>query len=697
MPDNEDKEDQGVPVAQVHITDKESGEELGVVTLPGVTPDEPEEEIEREGLKAFQRFKAAEDSLDPDFIEGAAKHFPADTLLDLAALELTKRVVQAYCEKLEAVLNDQGVQAVDTSLPHLRPATDDEGNATVEIVLEDKDFDKIHASHRELLNDLEDPSVEFGRFAWTHIVAWATDLIEEDIGPEKVEAMTDQEFDSALNDYIFDRNPEPFSDRLGLLANVWAEGLGRMLVDTVDPASRSLKELEALMGLRSEKAPVPLEPALFEVADYVRFSTASVIRSTQASIAKPGKWAPNEEGVLAFTYRPRTGTPITHTLGPPPSLGTPTDKLDPRFARVELLDKGGVYTMRLNRALAAHALKHGSGETFYLDGDYLIQELGLKGRKDLKHGEKLRLVNDHAGRLAYWRVEGITREDFKKRRGKTVKVTRTREDHVWHIKIEREYEQTLFQEGDPELARLILEVTPGEWGRIFLDRAAGVLQYGWTTAPQLNPWTHNLAARLEEYLLQMCAINRGRLPWAVTVGHLLDMTLEGALKRSGSYYDLAALRTGRREDRREVMAQWDEAMLALKDQGWSIDFDPGTYPEEIRPAWALEDPEEEAHREKRRRPKGYWDKLMKAKVLVSPTPDIAALYDKGRKPPKKRLPPAPTITGDQVKAAREKAGLTQGQLAKKLGRSRPWVSLIESGQRNIGPQDAEGLKRELGL
>jgi len=168
----------------------------------------------------------------------------------------------------------------------------------------------------------------------------------------------------------------------------------------------------------------------------------------------------------------------------------------------------------------------------------------------------------------------------------------------------------------------------------------------------------------------MCATNRGRLPWAVTVGHLLDMTLEGALKRSGGYYDLDALRTGRREDRRDVMAQWDEAMLALRDQGWSIDPDPDSYPRELLPAWALEDKAEEAHRGNRRRPKGYWDKLMAAKVLVSPPPGIAALYDKGRKPSKRRQVPAPTITGDQVKAARIKAGLTQGQLAERLGISR---------------------------
>jgi DNA-binding XRE family transcriptional regulator len=213
----------------------------------------------------------------------------------------------------------------------------------------------------------------------------------------------------------------------------------------------------------------------------------------------------------------------------------------------------------------------------------------------------------------------------------------------------------------------------------------------------LNPYTDKLASLLEPYLEYQCANNRGRLPWTVKVGTLLDAALDGTQKRGGGYYDLAAIRGGKREDRRDVVAQWEEAILALRDLGWTIDFDPETYPEELRPAWALEDKAEEAHRENRRKPKDYWEPLMAAKVLVSPPPGIAALYDKSRKPSKKNLLPVSLITGDQVRAAREKAGITQGQLAERLGKSRSWVTMIEGGKRNISPEDQAALARELGL
>jgi transcriptional regulator with XRE-family HTH domain len=53
--------------------------------------------------------------------------------------------------------------------------------------------------------------------------------------------------------------------------------------------------------------------------------------------------------------------------------------------------------------------------------------------------------------------------------------------------------------------------------------------------------------------------------------------------------------------------------------------------------------------------------------------------------------------GEQVRAARIKAGLTQAQLAERLGRSQKYVSLIETGGRRL-PIDAMMLiMRALGL
>jgi transcriptional regulator with XRE-family HTH domain len=45
---------------------------------------------------------------------------------------------------------------------------------------------------------------------------------------------------------------------------------------------------------------------------------------------------------------------------------------------------------------------------------------------------------------------------------------------------------------------------------------------------------------------------------------------------------------------------------------------------------------------------------------------------------------------------RKKAGLTQDQLAKKLKKSKSWVSLKENGQRKVTTEDADLIANAIG-
>jgi transcriptional regulator with XRE-family HTH domain len=52
--------------------------------------------------------------------------------------------------------------------------------------------------------------------------------------------------------------------------------------------------------------------------------------------------------------------------------------------------------------------------------------------------------------------------------------------------------------------------------------------------------------------------------------------------------------------------------------------------------------------------------------------------------------------GDRIKTARDKEGLTQGELAKALGYSSPtFISLIEAGERKVRVDDLEKIARIL--
>jgi len=55
------------------------------------------------------------------------------------------------------------------------------------------------------------------------------------------------------------------------------------------------------------------------------------------------------------------------------------------------------------------------------------------------------------------------------------------------------------------------------------------------------------------------------------------------------------------------------------------------------------------------------------------------------------------ITGDQIREARKRLGLTQAQLAERVGLSRPFIALVEQGRRILSPEDLERVRQALGL
>ena len=53
--------------------------------------------------------------------------------------------------------------------------------------------------------------------------------------------------------------------------------------------------------------------------------------------------------------------------------------------------------------------------------------------------------------------------------------------------------------------------------------------------------------------------------------------------------------------------------------------------------------------------------------------------------------------GEQVRAARKKAGLSQAQLAERIGRSQRYVSFIETGGRSLPIETMSMIMRALGF
>ncbi|MEM6402206.1 MAG: helix-turn-helix domain-containing protein, partial [Cyanobacteria bacterium P01_D01_bin.116] len=99
---------------------------------------------------------------------------------------------------------------------------------------------------------------------------------------------------------------------------------------------------------------------------------------------------------------------------------------------------------------------------------------------------------------------------------------------------------------------------------------------------------------------------------------------------------------------------------------------------------------------KDKKPKGYFKKLLNAKLTIKPPAPIPKLITSKTKPGVRRLqsktnditPEDISLTSSQMREARTAKGWSQTKLASVLGVSQNFVSLVERGKRPLNLQQA---------
>ncbi len=112
--------------------------------------------------------------------------------------------------------------------------------------------------------------------------------------------------------------------------------------------------------------------------------------------------------------------------------------------------------------------------------------------------------------------------------------------------------------------------------------------------------------------------------------------------------------------------------------------------------------------EDRKRP-ATEDTASEQKAIWPPEPLPVPPYGEGMivrpTPPEATAAPAPEaeqtgpaqLTGPQIKAARERLGITQSELARLVGRSRSFIALVEQGRRRLSEEDERKVREVLNL
>jgi DNA-binding XRE family transcriptional regulator len=209
---------------------------------------------------------------------------------------------------------------------------------------------------------------------------------------------------------------------------------------------------------------------------------------------------------------------------------------------------------------------------------------------------------------------------------------------------------------------------PGPWGDLFLWNEHGPRQFAALPEAllELDLTRSSLVAPLALHLFTHSRISGGREELSVTVEQLLSFH-----ERWGAKLD--------HRDRYELRRQVLHAISEQERWGWEADF--SLWPRHLQP-------------DSPRVPAGYWGEFLKCKVIFRPVPESAAarMVAANRRvrrgfldAPQQALPePTRSIErGRDLLAARQELGLTQAQMAERLGIDRSLLSHIENGRRPL--------------
>ncbi|MBD2770958.1 helix-turn-helix domain-containing protein [Iningainema tapete] len=379
--------------------------------------------------------------------------------------------------------------------------------------------------------------------------------------------------------------------------------------------SSSAEDLCSLVGLAKKPAPVT-KPPLFQTTDDAPVMTSHpYLSGAQACLGKT-LWD-TIEGIPCFRRFFGQGF-IEHNI----------IKENPETNRIELVAGNAAWEIiqKFNPEVAYMFLVFASCATdldqpwsgaFTIKGTDLIKTFGWSNRTDLSLGNKLKKLGHLALQVAHLSIT-INELDLKRMKYSA------EIQAMWRLKlryegdvsptVEHNQPNKVSNETD-EPTELFITVGANDWVRPFqdLENYRSLYEYGLLAKStlQINPYQNPMAAKLAVFLTIMSRIKIDGEYKVETllkrIGYLSEIQLQELQSKSNRY------------KRKELIEQWDNALLTLQDLGWQISFEPVTYPESIQPNWTLPD---DKHTEGKRRPDKWLDIWLEAKVIIKPTAKI---------------------------------------------------------------------------
>jgi len=488
------------------------------------------------------------------------------------------------------------------------------------------------------------------------------------------------------------------AEELALCAACWHFGrvVYRKLLDPKVIEGQSGLERPALLRQLLEELEVVL-PRGLPVRSVAGKPVASMASHEVASLGlrafpRADKWD-EEDGRGRFLHdRPGRRWQVTMATGAGEELAF---KSLAQCRKLLTYKNAGLEITALHALLCCYVMQcQEPGSRFVVSADELLKDLNLEARR---HGgatrsDLLKEMGQTASLLGLAQCEGRSRP----RGGELISMEL---GPMWSISIHANGQLGLLEQGDPRpdtLTDLSLTVTPGTWAETpqWVNREGGHLFYGpiATEILQLGRHKRDLAFRLG---INLALGFWERTPWKggiaknVRVGDLLrDVLPQGDMERA----------KGNREEGRRLRERWSAALATLRDAvGFRFEF-PDCPTWLIPPDFPGHDGSPAQH--------GALETLLNSRVEIHwPEKVVEARFRKPmaqiqeretqrllRQTQTRLLNQRPTDNAAQLKTAREATGMSQREVAPRLGIARGYLSQLESGAKPLTRERLKSLQ-----
>ncbi len=608
------------------------------------------------------------------------------SLPELVTAQLFQHLLKVYKDKVEAVVQEQGIDAIDTNLPHFKVITNrKQGTKRLELTF---DNERIKSYLNNSLAEFFAHAgiwKEFAKVVGTNLVVGVIEDLEETTAAPSLQTLSDKDLSQTVSDRLHQIESSFLLERAEVLGQIHCQDISKKILEGFNLPSCTLQDLEKLLGLK-QRPPVSTETSL-DFDPITVLPTSIPIASSIRAQLRPDLWQqdPNQTAVFHYRSKSNPNNYIEHFITNPGDI-----EMLPWEAAEQIINKFGFDTVKLQLIFAARTMEEDEpwNNAFTLRASDIIQLLGWDKNHNTSLAEKRTSVASTAYALSCLLVKSVWVEG----RGRRKVDASTPIGRMWDVLIDvhGQYDWVTGKIERPE--EVYITVSPGLWTKHFLNRAGSrakeaLHQFGYLARDilKIDPYHNEMALRLAIQLTLDSRIRvRNQNPYDYRVGSLLEEVLVKAEIDRALQDKYKA---------RDLKNRWNSALKLLMSLGWQIEFDPNTYPAWLQPDSTAPKPEDW-------RKIRVIDRLLQAKITIRPPHPIPTLLSKIREPKKPKqieATPVMELTGDDVQKAREARGWSRKELGGFLNLSADYIGKLERGDRSITAELEPKLRKLLHL